>query len=434
MNKGYNRLNAFKLESVELYSHDRSKSILLDNAWVSIILQEDMFSNTTIGALTFTDSADLYNTFPIVGEEFVIVSFSVPGNNIKQSIIMAVNSYTHPIPDPSGKRKVILLELVSAEMIINAGMTIFKGTGNRPAEKIISEIITEDIKSQKKYKNNSKSGNVSAVIAGLHPFEAIKFIAKRTISKSADDASPWLFFETFNDGYVFMSLRDILNTGIENFEDDKHTLKLDRITDENKDVRNPFLAIQRISYEANNNKILQLTDGELSSDVYQLDLLNKKVTKFKHKYKNIAVDFSDKKLNKFKEFSSEFISNHTKEPAANFLLTSNFSFDKSEYIDDNIGINIGSKIGFINSLELQNVTIEVAGNPSWSVGQVIYLDIPESTGVEKNTFGLDRRVAGYYCIEAVKLVIDRLDMISTLKLFSLGSNINIDKTVGSNDK
>ncbi len=201
-------------------------SIAVDLQFVfsQIEIRENIFSPYVDGYITITDSVGLYERMPIIGEEFLHITFKTNGATSEDEIdkifrVVKVSAFNQ---DPENPRVfVYTLEFKSIEYILNLKTKVQKTYKSKTTKEMAEDIYDNYIKNHmsngwfhdytKDFLAEDTSNDHNIVIPNMTPFDALTFLASR--SKSADVESTgasFTFFESLKYGYRFQSIESLM--------------------------------------------------------------------------------------------------------------------------------------------------------------------------------------------------------------------------------
>ena len=201
----------------------------VSDKWAMIDIMESIYSPSLDCVITFVDAVGLLESLPIIGEEKIFLTFytATPSRAVRRIFY----SYKiEEIVDTSQQNTTFRLRCCSPESILNTRLRVYNSYGPLPfsemAKKIYNEYFEEELKSifSQEY---SKSFNVEdtresyiMAIPGMHPFDAMNMIAKRSITliDNTIPGSLFFFWETLH-GHYFRSVETIMKRYQELTED-----------------------------------------------------------------------------------------------------------------------------------------------------------------------------------------------------------------------
>lgn len=419
---------AGSVEIVELNLISTTGTIFdLKDFLVELNLYEDIFSTNLYGDILLSDSRNLIDIVPILGEEYINVEFVTPsfkeaGHFIKKTFRVFKVSNRKIVRD--NNTQLFTLHFASVELFFDITLPLFKSFQGRISE-VVSEIYLDYLASSRNYllSNNGKtinqetqstplvvinetSNSAKFVSPGWTPFKCINWLASKSIP--ADGISKnFLFFET-NRAFYFGSLEAIFRDAIEN----KNILGEYSMSPNNiregggVDIARELLIVQSVDMIENTDHVKNYTNGYLANRLITLDVLNKK-------YELVDYDYVDDYQNNYhtsgKGVNAKpiFDINGPRNPASsisfypiNSKLFTGFQGNVSEKIKDIYGNRKSSLLGLTNV----KLNLTVPGRTDIEAGRLIYFKFPAlgpASQEDSNLDHIDKSYSGYYLITAI---------------------------------
>jgi hypothetical protein len=179
----------------------------LTNVFMHINIYENIFFNFMSAKVLLSDSNDLQQHLPIIGNEDVKIAF----NNDGQSPVI-LNFKVYKVDkdlsarNNNDKKRVISLYLVSKEAIDNEITKISKKLSGL-SHSLVSGLLATNLGSTKTFLSESATSNIDVWGNFSRPFDLIDYICK--ISKNAS-YSDYIFYETLS-GFNFFNLSYLMN-------------------------------------------------------------------------------------------------------------------------------------------------------------------------------------------------------------------------------
>ena len=183
-------------------------------------IYESIYSPSLDCVITFLDSVGMLETLPIIGEEKIFLTFytATPERSIRRIFY----SYKiEEIQDNAQQSTTFRLRCCSPESVLNTRLRVYNSYGPMPYSQMAKSIYFEYFERELQTifsPEYSKSFNVedtkeSYVIAvpGMHPFDAMNMLARRSITL-VDNRIPgslFFFWETLH-GHYFRSIETIM--------------------------------------------------------------------------------------------------------------------------------------------------------------------------------------------------------------------------------
>jgi hypothetical protein len=270
----------FILDKCELIS-SAGVSADLSKIIAEINIFEDIFSNALTGSIIITDTNNLVDNMPIIGQEYISLKITTPSME-QDSIDFTENVfcvYEMGGRTPAGTNsEVVELKICSPELLRNHRTRISKAY-EQTVDQIVKSIMENEI-----YINTKKDlyleptlGIRKILSPGFHPYHLIKQLTKESVS--AKNNSPhYLFFENIN-GFHFRSIQSLYEDGVQ-----QHFHFGDKGTDELYSSKSgeagrivqAFKRMINYSVPSKNNSLLDIKGGMLGANLIMHDIYNKK--------------------------------------------------------------------------------------------------------------------------------------------------------------
>ena len=435
----------YKLDELKIHTTS-GRSFDLTEVYVAIDIYEDIMSNAITGTLTFKDTNNLISNAPIIGQEQISLKVKTPQKTENEEIVIDFTEnylYVHKILNTqkiNDYTQAVTISFTTFDVFTNSRVRISKVYEGMPQE-IVTKIMRDDLKSKKNFYFQEAFNNIKMIFPNVKPFTAVGMVSKR--AQSSTNAPSFLFYETCF-GYNFRSLDNIYKEGkilgkykqgISNLENKDISLET-----ELSNIRN-FRILQ------SKDNLINLMAGLYSSNLITYDWFTKIINKLpdgpnKHKvnseYKFDYLKYFDKAstANRGKKISYGFYGNISNLSESYPLVSESTGFEGkicTEFPDAVVYLESEStdpKTGFFNKnftdLEGKTYTnpynpnnskewlmqrrsrlglldqgviieIEVNGTTNLRVGELVYLEIPNTTNF-KNQPRQDVRLTGNFLI------------------------------------
>lgn len=442
--------------SVNLTNFKRSKALDISNLISEINITEDIFSPTLSGTVEVLDAVNLLGgafTFPIVGEEFLEIVYTVswepePVTIFLRFLIYGIENIQRNANSTSKK---YTLKICSEEHLIDATTKVAKGyldLNSNIAKNILSDYLLVDKENVpytgKRKKNinvpHNSRGIQTVCIPFLPPFQSLEFLARRSISDLSNSGS-YLFFENFK-GYNFCDIEYLIKTGIAKAHKTTNDNKLGylqnytyyfedpkiRTHKETRAQKTIFSMVQKSMFDT----IEKLKLGMFESRVFVYDYINKRNLMSSFNFLDSGQNSSGQKTNNstvvlgnqesdmksYPENSLEFIKTFTSDnnkPSTYrryFYIPKDFSTNET-YLD----LVYKNRSSYFTRLAQNMFTIATSGNPNLNAGDVILAMIPSGYGLENNREPLDKYMAGYYLVCSINHKITSFAYATTMDIY-----------------
>jgi hypothetical protein len=364
--------------------------------YTEIQIFEDIFSPFITGTITITESFDLINKLPLIGEEFLILDLTTPGfeKRIKGRFYVFKCSEKVAIRD---KLSAYTLSFISIDAVNDLNIRL-----NNAWSGFCSDIAFRLIAKDKAGVQTEKPINIEDTINGIKfvcnnwsPVKAINYAAEKSVNK--DGISSYLFFEN-RDGFNFVSLHTLYqgNT-IQDFIFDNYERTETNVGDTIRDIEQDYKRIISMSMPDGFDFIDRLSKGMFTSNLTSYDMVTKR---FKRQYFSYQEEFNKiPHLNKFPLNSTEVVSapdslvyNKIKHTAMHNGFDDVSNSDKFLF-----------RLSALANTQGFKLRVETLGRTDYTVGKVISLKTFRLETVnDKSNDLVDPTYTGKYLISAVK--------------------------------
>ena len=364
--------------------------------YTEVQIFEDIFSPFITGTITITESFDLINKLPLIGEEFLILDLTTPGfeKRIKGRFYVFKCSEKVAIRD---KLSGYTLSFISIDAVNDLNIRL-----NNAWSGFCSDIAFRLIAKDKAGVQTEKPINIEDTINGIKfvcnnwsPVKAINYVAEKSVNK--DGISSYLFFEN-RDGFNFVSLHTLYqgNT-IQDFIFDNYERTETNVGDTIRDAEQDYRRIITMSMPSGFDFIDRLSKGMFTSNLTSYDMVTKR---FKRQYFSYLEEFNKiPHLNKFPLNSTEVVSapdslvyNKIKHTAMHNGFDDVSNSDKFLF-----------RLSALANTQGFKLRVETLGRTDYTVGKVISLKTFRLESVnDKSNDLVDPTYTGKYLISAVK--------------------------------
>jgi len=437
----------FILERCELIS---SSGVTADisKVIVEINIFEDIFSNSLTGSIIITDTNNLADNMPIIGQEYIslkVVTPSLRGEAIDftKNVFCVFESNRTP---SSTNSEVIELKICSPELLRNHRTRVSKSY-EQTADQIVKSVMENE-----KYINTKKDLYIEPTLGirkilspNYHPFHLIRNLTRESMS-AKNDSPHYLFFENIN-GFHFRSIQSLYDDGVQGefHYGDKGTDEVYNDSSDAGKIVQSFKRILSLSVPSKNNSLFDIMGGMLGSKLIMHDIYNKKYNTStfsyfddhdKHerleesnapKYNNVLIDDE----NTVGNFTDSRIHLHptsvtTDDRDAQYLRVIDKNTQAAQAEEDRLGIDPDREIStaeedankdFMSNradkwlLQRQQrihelssgmtINMSVHGNTTLTVGQVISVSLPVF-GVDHENTKISKHQSGLYLINKLR--------------------------------
>lgn len=426
MSAEFKKQGDYKLIEISITNYQGDKKFI-DDYMISLNYTEDMFQPFIFGSLKITDSIDLVQFFPIIGEETLTFSF-VTDESIQDVVTKEFSIYkVSNRKEVSDNTKEYDLLFCSKEVLIDQNNTITKSYKGYVPSQIISDICKNYLETNKNIVLDDTINPLHVIIPNWTPLQTINWLSGQSIHKVYKSNGVFFFFENRN-GLNFQNIETIINKEpITNLRSVINSIdrNYNSSTDPTFNVKDVITSFNVLS---GNDTLGSLSDGMYGARVIGYDSLTKQIKIKDFDYEKEFNNFSH--LGKFKINSGEFILNNPRQRV--ILSASKFLEDSAWFKEtNNIDYNRKSeevslfKSSYLSQLMSNKTQLSIPGNSDLTVGETVNVSLPNNTSLEnyKNSIG-DKYIGG-------KMVIFKCDHSFSLKTYK--QNLLVFKDSFDND-
>jgi len=380
---------------------------------------EDIYNNFITGQITINDSVGYISQLAFNGHDYLILSFSKPGDLIKITKTFRIYkiSNRHLV---NLQNETYTLHFCSEEAILSEQYKISKSYPNKKVSEIVNDIVINQLgTANTKFlstNNEETTGVRDIIIPNLKPFEAINWLCTQAVSKTIKTAgSAYMFFENLY-GYNFKSLQTLfLGPVYKTYKFEPKNLNMPndtRVQDLSLEATN-VIGFEMIS---NYDTMDMINSGAYANQMLSIDLLglNYNTTNFDY----ITYFNNSNKLNPYPMLANNQnrfgqSANTTYQAVLKSIITNTGDSTYNAYIkakqpsikDVNTDTIIPFRTAQIPQLHAIRYKISIPGDPKMTIGTVIEFNLPELT---RTTDGknIDIYYSGKFLVTAVKQSID----------------------------
>lgn len=404
---------------------------------VELNIYEDMFSNYLHGNMVLSDSRNLIENVPIIGEEYLIVKVQTPTFDSRISKTFRVYKLSDRNVVRDNNTQLFTLHFASIELFYDILLPLFVPFEGNITD-VAGEIFSNYIAASREYQVseasdeikeletetplvvlNDSANKVKFISPGWTPFKCLNWLATKAIPKDGK-AKNFLFFET-NKAFYFGAIEHVFKESVQNeLSIGKYSISASNIRDGDAvpDINREYFIAKDVEMVETTDHIKNYTNGYLANRLITLDIYNKD-------YKVTDYDYVNEYKNQFHTSGSgpTSVPVFTAESLRNFATSISFYpinprlFQETEenYFKENVNEKMPEIYGNRKSslLDLTNIKMHltVPGRTDIEVGRILYFSYPAlGAKDDKNEEGKeDKSYSGYYLITAIHHKINKID-------------------------
>jgi len=432
------KAGSVNIEEIKLLSSNNVE-IDLNEFIVEINLYEDLFSSHLYGDIALSDSRNLIDQLPIIGEEFLNLTFFTPGFDsykIKKTFRVFRLSNRRIVRD--NNTQTFVLHFASIELFYDILLPLYRSFTGKITD-LVEQIYFDYLAESRNFILNDNgtsdfsttntpltiindtSNSVKFVSPGWSPFKCINWLASKSIPKEGVSKN-YLFWES-NKSFYFGSIEYLFKDALENqnivgvysYSPNNNKNNKDR------DIAKEMMTITEIEMSQTTDHVKNYTNGYLANRLITLDVFNKK-------YQFFDYDYVEEYKNSYHTSGKgdRAVPVFVPESPRNFSSSISYYPVNPKLFNDFPG-NVSEKMGEIYGnrkstlLDLTNIklNITVPGRSDIEVGNLIYINFPAlGPAVESdvNKEHIDRSYSGYYIITAIHHRLTSLEHVMIMEV------------------
>lgn len=420
---------AGKVEVSTLVINNKENYVDATKYVVGFSIFEDVYSPFVYIELAVADFDGLNKKFPLLGEEFLTVSFKTSRSKEVNYIFLLYKSDQSSVFKMNNAQAYILRG-ITLEKSFDFTKTVseaYRGTPTEIADSLFNTYISKDTNKTLKYEQSK--GVTKIVFPEVSPLRAIDYCKKKAIPNSAA-ASPFMFFQN-SEGYNFVSLNTLYNSGIANRDPYKHVLATGQNNPLNiyeQSVGGEEFKSDVISFQMQSNydTISKIDFGAFNNATYSFDLTTKQYV-FRKQF-NLSQNFNKFTLGSSGETNTkQFMQTFNDKELQKQNIITDFSLQLEGAQHDFFPDVVGEVIAYSNIVAEQNAKILMYGDSNITAGQVLYFQTFAADDSNERR-KVDPQKTGNYLLSAVRHDII-LDSQTSYKLSISAIKGNNDLTV-----
>ena len=370
------------IKSAYIYNTVSGKQVSVVGNLMNIDIYEDIYSPFVYCDLILIDYNSVAKQFPLMGEEYFVLSFnSIGGKQINYHFLLYKNDTGGMTPTNSAKG--YILRGVTLERAFDTGKTVssaYTGTYSRIAGQIFDDYIKKDTGGLDFNYEPSKSVQ-RYVVPQVSPLSAIEYCRSRAVSTSAAK-SPFVFFRN-SEGYTFMSMNGLFNkNAAAPSAQITHRYAPRSLPAEFNESGDAGSKVDIVSFDivAYYDTMSKIDKGAFNTHTYTFDLTTKAFVL--RKQYNLSDNADTFQLGGGSQYNrSSFTSLFSNTRCAAMYVPTNTSLEvngdqstQKDFFPD----HMGEMMAYINLVSEYNIHYTMYGDSNVTAGQVMKISVPQA--------------------------------------------------------
>lgn len=368
----------------------KGETMDLSPFFLNIDIQEDIFMPVCSGKITLIDAENMYENFPIIGEEVITITYKdfYSDTITRKFSTFGVDNKEESTESGSG----FILDFCSIELLANRNITYSKSYEDLEPHKIFSDAFSR-CSPTKSINIEPTQGLQSYVVPNIYPFDVCAQMASRAISTTGHTGT-YLFFED-NAKFNFISIEELIKAS---------PIKYHMGNASNVSVLGKQFIFKNYKFQKPVNNIKSKMYGSQGVETKTLDLMNRKIEDKSYNH------YSDDDYTKVERTSSrnpdlKITSDNYQYKSKNglkkLIIQHNPDFASTKI--DTTAIRYSVLSSYVNGIKIH---AELPFNAALTVGMMVDISIPKvSPGRAGDAPVFDNFHQGKYLVMALRQII-----------------------------
>lgn len=410
-----------------------SRGIVVDlnDYLIELNLYEDIFSNFLHGQIMISDSKSLLSRLPIIGEEFLILSYGTPTLNAYFKKYFRIYSVTDQKTVGDNNTQTYILHFLSIEGIYDSNLAIFEpfsGTISEVAQKIYTSYLANptyikftendiipDEETQAKFLFTESQNKIKFISPGWSPSKCLNWLCSKAIPRDGN-ACDYLFWES-TQGFFFASIEDLINDAETSNKIAGAYFYVPTGNFETSQLFEKMFLAQSFEVVSLVDNLKNSTNGFYANKIITYDPLKKtyetKEFDYPTSYDTFKHTEGDLSTPNFTDNAYRNPSNYTKIYPANSNLFSGVQDNYPTRMKD----IFGNRTTKLNELDNFKINITVHGRSDMYAGALVRFNYPETTHHgDSSEKGTDNLYSGIYLVSAIRHKINYRTHVMVMEL------------------
>lgn len=377
--------NWAQLVKLEL-SNFAGKTVNLLPFFLGIDIQEDIFMPVVSGNITLLDNANLYELFPIIGEELITIVYK---DFYSEDVTRKFSVYSVGAREKTTEKgSVYVLNFCSSELLYNRQAKYSKSYKDKLTHEIFTDAFNR-LQPSKPVNIQETQELQDFVSPNLYPLEVCSQMANRAISTEGHTGS-YLFFED-KDKFNFISIEKLIK-GV--------PLKYRVGSAKTFAAKDPKYIFKNYNFKDAANNINGQMTGAQGVETKTLDLMNRKIED--NSYDHFGDDYEKiERINSSNpdlKMTSESYKHKTNKGLVKLTIKSADDFKSSK--NKTLSRRYNSISTYTNGPKIH---AELPFNANLTVGMMVDVSIPlRNVKVESDIPEYDKYIQGKYLVMALR--------------------------------
>lgn len=415
MSSKLTRAGDVSVEYIYIVSNNGLKTNIT-NQVESFTIYEDLFDNFLSGTILINDAQSLSNLFPLVGQEFIGLSFITPSldENFRYKGEFYIDRCSENL-SPNSRTSLYELHFVSKEAIIDLNTKLsraYRGTGSS----MIKEIVKgeDGLQSTKELNVEDSANSFKFVSNWWKPTKCIQYVTAHSIN--SNNSPSYLFFENAY-GFHFVTLDSLFSEELPCYQD----FYVGDFGGIEKNFENDYKKVININYYDGYDYVRRVKEGYYGGEVITWDTTTQQYV-HNRRYRDFT---SDSHLNK-----NDPIPTNIPVETRSFIEFVPKSYNTFTDVGDHTDAkNRIDRRQILSRIDTTKVVIEVDGRTDYGVGMKVSLTVPKNTEHREDVNNIDHLLSGYYIITSCAHTVQKNKHRCVIELCKDSFSVDINSSI-----
>jgi hypothetical protein len=395
----------FVIEELLLTSYNGT-IVDLRNHFVELVINESMDRASLSGFVVLADNLNFTRHIPLIGNEKLRIRFKTAGR--AKAIAQEFHCFkvSNRQESPGNKNAAVYeLHFVSSTHISSLKTKMSKSFYDMKFSEMAEKIYIDEMRGQKQLVVQPTHGKKNFVFPYQSPIEAIKRLAKLSLSTDLQD-SAYVFYENI-DYFFFCSFNYLAkqSTVAATYSWQQPGISGEPNSTVLRDLAQDFFRIENFKILSHNNTIQNVEHGLFGSSTVIVDTTFKTTDYQDFSYNNDYYKLNTMQQTGLLPRNGDNFSEHTM-ASYHVLPRQRFGYENMEQIEDYEATYLQRR-AYMAQLANTRISIVVAGDSSRRVGEAVKVNIPSIEPNQKLSDLHDPYLSGVYIITQVTHIVQK---------------------------
>ena len=394
------------LSELVLFNEDENIYVDIRPATDSFTIVESIDKKAITATCTLADLSDIFNRFPLRGDEIIIAKWKVETNTTRGEVerecvfrITNISNIGFDAERPGVGIEINMMSEFGYKQAFHNIEEAFSSTIAKAATDVHARVLSETLgygdyklyqPDQNQLEVDDTLGVVDFIIPGETPFDTMDYLTGWATNQFMSKSDVWHYFQTFN-GFKFTNIEAMFAKEVDKSYFETHTYRLlGAVNPTDKEAQYVINGMRQL----NRNSLYNLAaTGRLRSQVKELSYTHKRVITTEYNYFGESYNIEGNNLIAGDKFKTTI---------AEVPTETHWVYRDSTRTDFSVDNFMPHKWAMHRIVKNNTIQIQIAGNPDLAAGDVLALEINRPFAVGKNNERpIDQTLSGKYIIKDI---------------------------------